>query len=218
MQQRLLFYAYLFSVTDVPAPLDSSLADLAVLAGWGGGILRPLVEREAEVSAVPSPTATAAAAEPEPATHHPAPAKPAAEAPISLRELHARVSPAVVALVVSGGATMPPTIVSGVLVTASGLVLTSRRAISEVIDGRATVNMVRSAGRGRSAANARDLAEAVPARLRAVSDELDLALLEAMPAEPISIPICRSLDIGPPTAARPWRSVTPRNAGCGRGR
>ncbi|MEP6654316.1 MAG: thioredoxin domain-containing protein [Myxococcales bacterium] len=173
-----------------PSTFGPSLMDLAVLAGWGGGIPRPLVDREAEVSAAtaPSPAAAAGASDHETVVGRSVPAAPAPEAPISLRELHARVSPAVVALVVSGGAAMPPIIVSGVLVTASGLVLTSRRAISEVIDGHATVNLVRSAGRGRAAATARDLAEAVPVRLRAVSDELDLALLEAMPAETVFYP------------------------------
>ncbi|MEO5766956.1 MAG: trypsin-like peptidase domain-containing protein, partial [Polyangia bacterium] len=170
--------------------MGPSLADFAVLAGWGGGLSSPLVEREGEVSVAtaPSPTAVAGASDRDAVAGRSAPTASLAEAPISLRDLHARVSPAVVALVVSGGAAMPPTIVSGVLVTASGLVLTSRRAISEVIDGHATVNLVRRSGRGRAAATARDLAEAVPARLRAVSDELDLALLEAMPAETVFYP------------------------------
>ena len=70
------------------------------------------------------------------------------ESAIPLRELHARVSPAVVALVVSGTAAAP-SIASGVLVTASGLIITSRRALSEAIDGHAAVTMVRGDARGR---------------------------------------------------------------------
>ncbi|MEO8213397.1 MAG: trypsin-like peptidase domain-containing protein [Myxococcales bacterium] len=188
----LFFVSFIFGGR--PRPFGPSLADFAVLAGWGGGIPSPLLEGEGEregevsVATAPSPTAVAGDSDRDAVAGRSAPAASLAEAPISLRDLHARVSPAVVALVVSGGAAMPPTIVSGVLVTASGLVLTSRRAISEVIDGHATVNLVRRSGRGRAAATARDLAEAVPARLRAVSDELDLALLEAMPAETVFYP------------------------------
>ncbi len=86
---------------------------------------------------------------------------------------------------VSGGSA-PATVASGVLVTASGLVLTSRRAIGAAVDGSASVAMVRGGSQGRKGAG--DLANAVPARLVAVSAELDLAVVEAMPAESVFYP------------------------------
>lgn len=107
------------------------------------------------------------------------------EPPISARELHGRVSPAVVALVVSGGAA-PPAVATGTLVTASGLVLTSRSAIAAAVDGGATLAVVRGSGGGRLPPRA--LNEAVPARVVASCDELDLAVVEAMPRSSVFYP------------------------------
>jgi protein-disulfide isomerase len=140
----------------------------------------------AAAAAVATAAATAANAPATAVANAPPPPKPLPpEPPISPRSLHARVSPSVVALVVSGGKE-PATVASGVLVTASGFVLTSRRAIGEAIDGAASVAMVRGGPRGRFSAH--DLAQAVPTRLVAVSDDLDLALVEAMPAESVFYP------------------------------
>ncbi|MES1157492.1 MAG: thioredoxin domain-containing protein [Haliangium ochraceum] len=118
-----------------------------------------------------------------------APPKPRPlEAPISPRELHNRVSPAVVALVVSAaaGAKTEAAVVPGVLVTASGLIVTSRTAIRDAVDGEAPLSMVRGGPGGRLGSRA--LAEAVPARLIAVAEDLDLAVVEAMPAESVFYP------------------------------
>jgi protein-disulfide isomerase len=118
----------------------------------------------------------------------PAPARPnpyPALSPISPGELHALVAPAVVALAVSGTKSLPH-IVTGVLVTASGLALTSRRAIADALEKGARISMVHGGPRGRL--GARELAEAVPARIVEVSADLDLALVEALPPASVFYP------------------------------
>ncbi|HEX2658274.1 MAG TPA: trypsin-like peptidase domain-containing protein, partial [Polyangia bacterium] len=105
--------------------------------------------------------------------------------PITVAALHALVSPAVVALLVSGGQA-PARVVPGVLTTASGFVLTSRSAVADAADGRAMLTMLRGGPRGRL--SARELSEAVPVRFVAVAPELDLALVEAMPAASVFFP------------------------------
>jgi protein-disulfide isomerase len=101
------------------------------------------------------------------------------------------VLPAVVALVVSSDVS-PPTVVPGTMVTSSGLVLTSRRAIADAIDKSATIWVVRGTGRGaltgRESIRSPTRSQAVPARLLAISEDLDLALVEAMPPEPLFYP------------------------------
>ncbi len=106
--------------------------------------------------------------------------------PISPAELRGLVAPAVVALVAGGGTKAPPQVATGVLVTASGLILTSRRAISEAIDGRAALTMIHGGPRGRLGAH--EIAEAVPARIVGVSRDLDLALVEALPPASVFYP------------------------------
>ncbi|HEY4188547.1 MAG TPA: DsbA family protein [Polyangia bacterium] len=105
--------------------------------------------------------------------------------PIAPAELHALVAPAVVALVVAGGR-VAPRIVTGVLTTASGLVLTSRRALADVVEGNAGLSMVRGGPHGRLGAH--ELADAVPARIIQLSIELDLALVEALPSTSVFYP------------------------------
>ena len=68
--------------------------------------------------------------------------------PITMAALHNLVSPAVVALLVSGGPA-PAHVVPGVLTTASGFVLTSRSAVAEAVDGRAMLTMLRAGPGGR---------------------------------------------------------------------
>jgi len=105
--------------------------------------------------------------------------------PITMAALHNLVSPAVVALLVSGGPA-PAHVVPGVLTTASGFVLTSRSAVAEAADGRAMLTMLRGGPGGRL--GTRELAGATPVRFVAVSPELDLALVEAMPATSVFFP------------------------------
>jgi protein-disulfide isomerase len=125
----------------------------------------------------------------------PAPvAPPAPPSPVAPRELHARVAPAVVGLVVSGpdgGAA--PAMVPGVAVTASGLVVTSRSALGTAAEGAAPLALVRIAGRG-FRPSPKDFAGAVPARVVALADDLDLALVEALPEQGVfyhHLPIAR---------------------------
>lgn len=109
----------------------------------------------------------------------------APEAAISPRELHARVAPAVVALVVTGTKT-PPSVVAGTMVAASGLIITSRSALAGVTEGDATLAVVRGGTNGRLTSKTLD--EAVPARLLAVAEDLDLALVEAVPRASVFYP------------------------------
>jgi hypothetical protein len=134
---------------------------------------------------LPFDVGPAAVAEPSPGAplgprHHPP------LAPISPAELRGLVAPAVVALVAGGGTKTPPQVATGVLVTASGLILTSRRAISQAIDSRAAVTMIHGGPRGRLGAH--EIAEAVPARIVGVSRDLDLALVEALPPASVFYP------------------------------
>jgi protein-disulfide isomerase len=100
-------------------------------------------------------------------------------------ELHALVSPAVVALVASSPSA-PARVTTGVLISASGLVLTSRRAVASAIEGRGNITMVRSGPKGR--VGSREIAESVPTRLIGVANDLDLALVEALPATSVFYP------------------------------
>ena len=106
-------------------------------------------------------------------------------APIAAAELRDLVAPAVVALVASrpGASTQ---LAAGVLTTASGLILTSRRAISNALAGGGKLAAVHPGPRGRFGAH--ELAQAVPARILEISDELDLALVEALPAQAVFYP------------------------------
>lgn len=105
--------------------------------------------------------------------------------PITVAALQSLVSPAVVALLVSGGPA-PARVVPGFLTTASGFVLTSRTAVVEAAEGRAMLTMVRGGPRGRL--GARELAEAVPVRFVALSPDLDLALVEAITPSSVFFP------------------------------
>jgi protein-disulfide isomerase len=167
-----------------------SVSLLTVLVvSWGGfssggpGSLAPVrpVERSAaDRIAPPDPVASEAAPAPEP-PQKPLPPEP----PISPRELHARISPSVVALVVSGG-NAAATVASGVTVTASGFVLTSRHAIADAVDGGASLALVSGGAHGRC--SPRELTAAVPARVVALSNELDLAMVEALPPDATFFP------------------------------
>src|SRR5262249_49238402 len=123
-------------------------------------------------------------------TPAPAPAAaaaPAPAAPVAPRDLHARVAPAIVGLVV--GAEVVP----GAAVTASGLTLPTARAVPAAAGGAAALAVVRLGG-GAARPSARDFADAVPARVVALSDELDLALVEALPSKSIfyrHLPVAR---------------------------
>jgi protein-disulfide isomerase len=101
--------------------------------------------------------------------------------------LQGRVAPAVVGLVVGG------TIVPGVAVTASGLIVTSWAAVASAGDGSASLAVVRLGGRA-ARPSARDFADAVPARVVALSEDLDLALVEALPQQSVfyrHLPVAR---------------------------
>jgi len=100
-------------------------------------------------------------------------------------DLHALVSPAVVALVVSSDSA-PARVATGVLISASGLILTSRRAVAAAIEGRGNITLVRGGPKGR--VGAREITESVPTRLVGVANDLDLALVEARPATSIFYP------------------------------
>src|SRR3569623_1469156 len=106
-------------------------------------------------------------------------------APDSLTELRDLVAPAVVALVASRPHAAPQ-IAAGVLTTASGLILTSRRAIANALAGGGKLAAVHAGPRGHFGPH--ELADAVPARVLEVSDELDLALVEALPAQAVFYP------------------------------
>ena len=105
--------------------------------------------------------------------------------PITMSELHDLVSPAVVVLVASK-ANAAPQIAAGVLTTASGLILTSRRAIANALAGGGKLAVAHGGPRGHF--GSRELADAVPARVLEVSDDLDLALVEALPAQAVFYP------------------------------
>jgi len=106
-------------------------------------------------------------------------------APVAAADLRQLVAPAVVALVASRPGTAPQ-LAAGVLTTASGLILTSRRAISNALATGGKLAAVHAGPRGRFGAH--DLADAVPARVLEISDDLDLALVEALPAQAVFYP------------------------------
>lgn len=125
--------------------------------------------------------------------------------PVPTRELFGRVAPAVVAVVAGGAAAgavpgpdgagaspaaraaaFPAVAVPGVLVTASGYVVTSLRALA-ASGGDGTALAVLLGGRsGRP--GAREMAAALPARLVAAAPALDLALVETLPPASVFFP------------------------------
>src|SRR5438552_3438592 len=144
-----------------------------VMAGLLG---RPVFSPAAAPAPSPAPTVPAPADETLPFTLGGAPA-PAARvavrlgpvpAPIAVGELRDLVAPAVVALVASKP-NGPAQVATGVLMTASGLILTSRRAIASALETGGKLAMVHAGPRGRF--GSRELAEAVPARVPETSDE-----------------------------------------------
>jgi hypothetical protein len=115
---------------------------------------------------------------------------------VALADLLGRVAPGVVVLTTTeepnpadgarssdkaGSAAIWP----ATLITASGLALTSRRAVAATIEGRATLAMVLGT-HGKLAA--RNLAAAMPVRVVAICDALDLALVEARPPAALFLP------------------------------
>ena len=121
-----------------------------------------------------------------PATAARPPAKPGPLLPpIAIAELHGLVAPAVVALVASRP-NAAPQVATGVLTTASGLLLTSRRAIATALEQGGKLAVAHAGPRGRFGAH--ELAEAVPARVLAIATDLDLALVEALPEASVFYP------------------------------
>lgn len=192
----LTFVAFVVGAGAHASAVAAPMVPMPVLAGLLG------VPFPTSVPAAPAPPARAEAPIPSAAPDRPASALPAspgavaaaapahpnpypALSPISPAELHALVAPAVVALAVSGTKTLPH-IVTGVLVTASGLALTSRRALADALENGARISMVHGGPHGRL--GARELAEAVPARIVEVSPDLDLAVVEALPSSSIFYP------------------------------
>jgi len=185
----------------MPAPRWTLSVCFCVLA-WSGGAA---VARATEVSAgetatgsrspvlawgATSPTSSPELGAPAPAANAAGPPAPAAATSpalpsVSAGDVHALVSPAVVALVVSSGSA-PARVTTGVLITASGLVLTSRRAVAAAIEGGGNITLVRGGPKGR--VGPREITESVPTRLIGVSNDLDLALVEALPATSIFYP------------------------------
>ena len=118
--------------------------------------------------------------------------------PIAVTALHDLVAPGVVALVASKPKAAPQ-VATGVLTTASGLILTSRRAIANALESGGKLAAVHAGPRGHF--GARELADAVPARVLEICDELDLALVEALPAQAVFYPHL-------PLARRPTGATT----------
>jgi hypothetical protein len=115
---------------------------------------------------------------------------------VALGDLLGRVAPGVVVLTTTGepspadGATRSDkagsaAIWPATLITASGLALTSRRAVAAAVEGRGTLAMVLGT-HGKLAA--RNLAAAMPVRVVAICDALDLALVEARPPAAVFLP------------------------------
>jgi hypothetical protein len=115
---------------------------------------------------------------------------------VALADLLGRVAPGVVVLTTTeepspgDGATSSDKVGSAAiwpatLITASGLALTSRRAVAAAIEGRGTLAMVLGT-HGKLAA--RNLAAAMPVRVVAICDALDLALVEARPPAAVFLP------------------------------
>ena len=166
----------------------SAEASRARVMAWGGTPAGnpPANPGNPTPPASPAPSAAAASADDPgaPAGNPPASAGPALPA-MAAGDLHALVSPAVVALVVSSPSA-PARVTTGVLISASGLILTSRRAVASAIEGRGNITMVRGGPKGR--VGAREIAESVPTRLIGMANDLDLALVEALPATSVFYP------------------------------
>lgn len=147
------------------------------------------------------------------------PAQPAAGATPderALLDLQARVVPGVVLLTVveDPGPGRGASVVPATLITASGLALTSRHAIAAAIDDGssrhpAVLAMVLGS-RGRL--GARNLAAAMPVRVVATCDALDLALVEARPPGSLFLP---HLPIARGAQTRPGNPTTPAGAASG---
>lgn len=116
-----------------------------------------------------------------------------------VRELFGRVAPAVVAVVAGGAAVAAPGLaaggaspraaalaVPGVLVTASGYVLTSLRALAASGGDGTALAVVLGGKHGRP--GDREMAAALPARLVAAAPALDLALVETLPPASVFFP------------------------------
>lgn len=110
-----------------------------------------------------------------------------------LGALHDRVAPGVVVLTVTEApgtarrtSSAPPRpIWTATLITASGLAITSLQAVASAIEGKSTLAMVLGT---HGTLAARNLAAALPVRVVAVCEALDLALIEARPAAPVFLP------------------------------
>jgi protein-disulfide isomerase len=165
------------------------------VVAWGGTAAGNASDPGPPVPVAPAPASAAPAA---PSVEPALPALPS----VAASDLHSLVSPAVVALVVSSGSASAR-VTTGVLITASGLVLTSRRAVAAAIEGRGNITMVRGGPKGR--VGSREIGESVPTRLIGVASDLDLALVEAMPATSIFYPhlpiVRRSIRAGAPLLA-----------------
>src|SRR3569832_2151272 len=103
--------------------------------------------------------------------------------PIAVTALHDLVAPGVVALVASKPKAAPQ-VATGVLTTASGLILTSRRAIANALESGGKLAAVHAGPRGHF--GARELAAAVPARVLFFCSFLFLPLFLALPPHPSS--------------------------------
>lgn len=122
-------------------------------------------------------------------------------APIAISDLRDLVAPGVVVLVASKP-NAAPQVAAGVLTTASGLILTSRRAIANALSSGGKLAAAHGGPRGRF--GSRELADAVPARVLEISEDLDLALVEALPAQAVfypHLPVARRSMIAGPTLA-----------------
>jgi len=164
--------------------VSASVAGEGLAVAAGEEDLAKLLGVDAEPAAETAPAATKVAAK---VATKVAAKDEAAAAGVTARELHARVAPAVVGLVVGDK------VVPGVAVTASGLIVTSWGAVAPAGDGTASLAVVRLGGRA-ARPSARDFADAVPARVVALSEELDLALVEALPAQSVfyrHLPVAR---------------------------
>jgi|GEM_PF-3593005 len=143
----------------LPPPTNSAASDDAALPFMLG--TRPALAPRAPIKLGPPPPAVSAA------------------------ELREAVAPAVVALVASKRGAAPQ-VATGVLTTASGLILTSGRAISNALAAGGKLAVVHAGPRGHF--GARELADAAPARVLQLSDDLDLALVEALPPRAVFYP------------------------------